>query len=46
MHNAELGSGGAMQGSALHPLKPFFQEGFENPKNFQKSFLRVFLLAV
>ena len=35
-----------MQGSALHPLKPILKEGFENPKNFQKSFLRAFSLAV
>ncbi len=29
-----VGEVGERQGSALHPLKPFFQEGFENPKNF------------
>ncbi|MCQ2430292.1 MAG: hypothetical protein MJ192_08180, partial [Clostridia bacterium] len=26
----------AMQGSALHPLKPFLKEGLKDPKNFQK----------
>ena len=26
-----------LQGSALHPLKPFLKEGFKNPKNFQKA---------
>jgi len=25
------------QGSALDPLKPFLEEGFKNPKNFQKG---------
>jgi len=24
------------KGSALDPLKPFLEKGFENPKNFQK----------
>ena len=28
---------GERQGSALDPLKPFLEEGFKNPKNFQKG---------
>ena len=41
-----VGEVGERQGSALHPLKPFLKEGFENPKNFKKRFYFVFSLAV
>ena len=32
---------GERQGSALDPLKPFLEEGFKNPKNFQKTLMNI-----
>ena len=40
IHNEQyfkFGFVGERQGSALDPLKPFLEEGFKNPKNFQKG---------
>jgi len=36
MINCNLAVGRMRKGSALDPLKPFLEKGFENPKNFQK----------